>query len=116
MEEMLGSFATMVAALIEAAAVTIILFGCGEAFVVLLRLFVSPSAPHGVRKAVWRRLGTWLVLGLEFQLAADIVTSVVSPTWQDIGRLGAIAVIRTFLNYFLEKDLADAPESEKKAA
>jgi uncharacterized membrane protein len=50
----------------------------------------------------------WLLLGLEFELAADIIASVVSPTWEDIGELGAIAVIRTFLNYFLEKDLEGA--------
>lgn len=29
-------------------------------------------------------------------------------TWQEVGKLGAIAVIRTFLNYFLEKDLEGA--------
>jgi sulfatase modifying factor 1 len=45
---------------------------------------------------------------LEFELAADIVRSVIAPTWQEIGELGAIAVIRTFLNYFLEKDLEHA--------
>ena len=50
----------------------------------------------------------WLLLGLEFELAADIIGSVISPTWQDIGELGAVAVIRTFLNYFLEKDLEHA--------
>ena len=49
----------------------------------------------------------WLLLGLELELAADIIGSVVSPTYE-IGRLGAIAVIRTFLNYFLEKDLEHA--------
>ena len=49
----------------------------------------------------------WLLLGLEFELAADIIRSVISPTWKDIGELGAIAVIRTFLNYFLEKDLEE---------
>jgi uncharacterized membrane protein len=64
-----------------------------------------PATTHGERKAVWRRFGTWLLLGLEFELAPDIIGSVISPTWQDIGELGAIAVIRTFLNYFLEKDL-----------
>jgi hypothetical protein len=50
-------------------------------------------------------LGMWLLLGLEFELAADIVRSVISPTWIDIGQLAAVAVIRTFLNYFLEMDL-----------
>jgi uncharacterized membrane protein len=43
---------------------------------------------------------------------------VISPTWQDIGQLGAIAVIRTFLNFFLERDLEKydevSSESEKK--
>ncbi len=63
------------------------------------------------RKAIWRGFGMWLLLGLEFELAADIVDSVVSPTWQDVGMLGAIAVIRTFLNYFLEKDLDSAEAS-----
>jgi uncharacterized membrane protein len=53
----------------------------------------------------------WLLLGLEFELAADIIGSVVSPTWQDIGELGAIAVIRTFLNYFLEHDSETAEKS-----
>ena len=74
----------------------------------------QPSS-HGARKAVWRRFGTWLLLGLEFELAADIIASVVSPTWEDIGELGAIAVIRTFLNYFLERDL-ESSEPERTNA
>ena len=37
--------------------------------------------------------------------AADIVRTVVSPTWEQLGQLASIAFIRTFLNYFLEKDL-----------
>ena len=60
---------------------------------------------HGARKGVWRRYGVWLLLGLEFELAADIIETVISPEWMDIAQLAAIAVIRTFLNYFLEKDL-----------
>jgi uncharacterized membrane protein len=57
----------------------------------------------------------WLLLALEFELAADIVRSVISPSWQDIGALGAIAVIRTFLNYFLEQDLDHTVETEQRA-
>ena len=49
---------------------------------------------------------------MEFELAADIIATVVSPTWDDIGELGAIAVIRTFLNYFLERDL-ESSEPER---
>jgi hypothetical protein len=69
---------------------------------------VPGASSHGRKKAIWRRFGTWLLLGLEFELAADIVRSVIAPDWMDIGQLGAIAVIRTFLNYFLEKDLEHA--------
>ena len=45
------------------------------------------------------------------ELAADIVRNVIAPSWEDIGRLGAIALIRPFLNYFLEKDLEQAAET-----
>ena len=54
---------------------------------------------------IWLRFGVWLLLGLEFELAADIVRTAISPSWTEIGQLGAIALIRTFLNYFLERDV-----------
>jgi uncharacterized membrane protein len=97
------------------AAVTVVTWGSLEAFLKLIWLVATPRATHGARKEIWRRFGTWLLLGLEFELAADIVATVVSPTWQDIGELGAIAVIRTFLNFFLERDLETAERSEEPA-
>jgi len=54
--------------------------------------------------------GGWLVVALEFQLAADIVGTIVSPTTAHLIELGAIAVIRTFLNYFLGKELSEEHE------
>jgi uncharacterized membrane protein len=111
MEELFIQFAEIAELLSEAAAVIVVTFGSLEAFLKLLWIVATPGATHGERKAIWRRFGMWLLLGLEFALAADIIGSVVSPTWQDIGELGAIAVIRTFLNYFLERDLEHAEES-----
>jgi uncharacterized membrane protein len=108
MEEIIATVARVAGLLIEAAAVAIVSYGALEAFVRLLVIMATPRVTHGQRKTIWRRFGTWLLLGLEFQLAADIIGSVLSPTWQDIGELGAIAVIRTFLNYFLERDLEHA--------
>jgi uncharacterized membrane protein len=96
--------------LTDTAAIVIVVYGVIEAFVHLLGIMTRPRASLGERKVVWRRFGVWLLLGLEFELAADIISSLVSPTWEDIGQLGAIAVIRTFLNYFLEKDLDHADE------
>jgi uncharacterized membrane protein len=112
MEELFIPIARTAGFLIEAAAVLVVTFGAAEAFVGLARVVARPAAGHGVRKAIWRRFGTWLLLGLEFALAADIIESVLSPTWEDIGQLAAIAAIRTFLNFFLEKDLDEAEEPE----
>jgi uncharacterized membrane protein len=49
--------------------------------------------------------GQYLVLGLEFQLGADILATAVAPTFQEVQLLAAIVVIRTVLNYFLQKEL-----------
>lgn len=116
MEEAFVRFAEFAEALAEAAAVVVVTFGVLEAFLRLLWIAVTPRATHGERKAVWRGFGMWLLLGLEFALAADIIATVVSPSWQDIGELGAIAVIRTFLNYFLEHDLEKADEARERPA
>jgi uncharacterized membrane protein len=111
MEELIVRFAHVAKLLTETASVIVVAYGSAEAFLRLLWIGATPKATHGERKAVWRRFGVWLLLGLEFALAADIIGSVISPSWQDIGELGAIAVIRTFLNYFLERDLEGAEES-----
>jgi uncharacterized membrane protein len=111
MEEFFAHVARTASLLVEIAAVIVVSYGALEAFVKLLWIIVTPSTTHGERKTLWRRFGVWLLLGLEFELAADIIGSVISPSWKDIGELGAIAVIRTFLNYFLEQDLEHA-ESE----
>ena len=50
-------------------------------------------------------LGRYLALGLEFQLGADILSTAVAPSWDQIGKLAAIAVIRTGLNYFLMREM-----------
>lgn len=57
----------------------------------------------------------YLTLALELQLAADILSTSVAPTWERIGKLAAIAVIRTALNYFLGKELKDEQASDEPA-
>ena len=52
-------------------------------------------------------LARYLALALEFQLGADILSTAVAPTWEQIGKLGAIAVIRTGLNYFLSLEMRE---------
>ena len=55
-------------------------------------------------------LARYLALALEFQLGADILSTAISPSWDQIGKLGAIAVIRTALNFFLSREM----EEERK--
>ena len=100
---------------IDAMALLVIVVGTAEAFIGGLRLFFSSSSGHE-RRDVWLRYGRWLVAGLTFQLAADIIETSISTSWEAIGRLAAIAVIRTFLNYFLERDLAEMRERQHEPA
>jgi uncharacterized membrane protein len=63
---------------------------------------------RGTYENVRLRLGRHLALGLEFALGADILATAVSPSWDEIGKLAAIAGIRTALNYFLTQELEHA--------
>jgi uncharacterized membrane protein len=60
-------------------------------------------------------LSRFLAMALEFQLAADLLGTTVAPSWDQLGRLGAIAVIRTFLNYFLAREINDEEKAEQEA-
>lgn len=103
MEELFKHITGHIAFGVEMIAALIIAYGAADAVIGLLR----PAAlrPYGGKRVVWHRFGMWLILGLEFMLAADIVRTVITPTWEQIGQLGAIALIRTFLSYFLERDI-----------
>jgi uncharacterized membrane protein len=57
----------------------------------------------------------YLTLALELQLAADILSTSIAPSWQSIGKLAAIAVIRTALNYFLSREMKDELAAEEPA-
>src|ERR687885_354488 len=63
---------------------------------------VRPFPPEGLRLG----LGRSLALSLEFLLGADILRTAVEPSWDEIGRLAAIAAIRTALNFFLQREIA----------
>lgn len=99
---------------IDLLALVVILFGSLEAFIKSVRATVSPVTGLE-RRDVWLRFARWLVAGLTFQLAADIIESSITTSWESVGRLGAIAVIRTFLNYFLERDVVETREVQHAA-
>jgi uncharacterized membrane protein len=107
-EEWLTFVSTRAVVVIEAMALLNIVIGTVQAFFAgLWTMPVSKTTGQQARH-VWIRYARWLVAGLTFQLAADIIKTAVAPDWEDIGRLAAIALIRTFLDFFLERDLGEA--------
>lgn len=78
--------------------------------IVSLFLFIKKELVHEMDSVKYNeqvriKLGSYLVLALEFFIAGDIIKTIITPTWQGLGVLGAIVVIRTILSYFLTKDL-----------
>ena len=59
------------------------------------------------------KLSRSLAMALEFQLAADVLATTMEPTWDQLGRLGVIAVIRTFLNYFIAREIDEEERNEQ---
>ena len=91
---------------IEAVSVAIILVGM---LLALTRLAAQAvGRPAGDERMGLARV---LSLALEFQLAADIVGTAISPDWEQIGKLAAVAAIRTFLNYFLQREFASESDT-----
>lgn len=115
MEENFQLLAEYVALALEALSILIVAIGGVEATWRLLKPRLRGGITHGVRREAWLSMARWLLVGLEFMLAADVVRTAISPDWQAIGELAAIALIRTFLNYFLERDLEAASRAEETA-
>jgi uncharacterized membrane protein len=99
-------------AVIDTMALVIILFGTLEAFYSGVVLALSRNDTGTERRDIWLRYARWLVAALTFRLAADILETSIAPDWDTVGRLTAIAVFRTLLNYFLEKDLSEIRERQ----
>jgi uncharacterized membrane protein len=81
-----------------------------------LRLFFFAEKPATTTEEIRLSLGRWLALALEFELAADILRTAIAPTWNEIGQLAAIIVLRTTLNYFLQREIDQAATRGKDVA
>jgi len=71
----------------------------------LLNYFALLRSDKISKEAIRVQFGSSVAVSLELLLGADVLTTAVAPSWDDIGKLAAIAVIRTLLNYFLEREL-----------
>ncbi|MES9523752.1 DUF1622 domain-containing protein [Streptomyces capoamus] len=92
--------------LIESAGALIIFIGAVWAFAQFVTAGVRGRGKVAGFNRIRLSLGRFLVLGLEFQLAGDVLRTAVAPSFAEIGQLAAIAAIRTVLNYFLGREIA----------
>ena len=90
---------------IELTGAIIISIGVVLAFIQFIKVFIASQPEHYTK--IRLLLARYLALALEFQLGADILSTAISPSWDQIGKLGAIAVIRTALNYFLSREMSE---------
>ncbi len=80
-----------------------------------LKILLSRSRSHfDATEMIRLQLGRVLALGLEFTVASDILRTAVAPTRQDILNLGAIVLLRTLLNYFLEREIQQGEQSRQR--
>jgi uncharacterized membrane protein len=107
MQEWLVFVATRAIVIINAMALVIIGVSSVVTFITSIPAMFSRSETTQEIQEIWLRFARWLVAGLTFQLAADIIETSIVPTWQDIGQVAAVAVIRTFLDFFLVRDLTE---------
>jgi uncharacterized membrane protein len=105
-EHWLAEAVDLLVRLVEAAGAVIIFVGAMTAFV---RFVIVGLRTRRTRSFVPVRLGLgrFLALGLEFQLASDILRTAIAPTLREIAELAAVAAIRTALNYFLGREIKE---------
>jgi uncharacterized membrane protein len=112
MEAWLAHASTIIGTVVEWMALLIIAFSSAEAFIQIVRMAVRGVSDQ-VRNTIYLRYLRWLVAALTFQLAADFAHTAVDASWEQLGRVAAIAIIRTFLGYFLERDMREAAAQVK---
>ena len=101
--------------MIGVAAIAIISWGAFVVFLKVLKLEIlrfRGKKPYYELNNLRHRFGSYLLLGLEFLIAADILRTITHPTLQDIAILASIVGIRTVISYFLDKELSPLCELE----
>jgi uncharacterized membrane protein len=111
-EKTLESAVFALVRLVEAGGAAVIFLGAATGFVRFVRVLVTRRAD--LFTPVRLDVGRYLVLGLEFQLASDLLRTAVAPSFVEIGKLAAVAAIRTALNFFLGREIREEREEVRE--
>lgn len=94
---------------------TIVIFlGVINSVIIYTKDLVLRKHSFYAMKRIRLEVGNSFSLGLSFLIGASILKTILAPTWTDIGKLAATIAIRTFLNYFLLRDIESVFEDSKK--
>jgi uncharacterized membrane protein len=115
LEDLLRNAAAVVVPALDGIALAIVVLGTLATLVRVMHAVLA-GAHAAEARDIWVGYARWLVAALTFQVAADIVGTSLAPSWDEIGRLAAIAAIRTFLDFFLERDLEAAADGRRSRA
>jgi uncharacterized membrane protein len=115
LEEVLVPLAAATRVLLESLSVLTVLYG----LLATVRQFLprlGRSLPERPSNRARLTFASWLALALEFQLGADVVSTTTAPSQANLIQLGVVAVIRTFLNVFLGREIEIEQRIEREAA
>ncbi len=113
-ESTLRNVVDVMVRLVEAGGAAVIVIGAVFAMVKFVVALLRRNLDEFT--SVRLTLGRFLALGLEFQLASDVLRTAISPSFQEIGKLAAIAAIRTALNFFLAREIAGEQRAIEQAS
>lgn len=113
MEALLEILAHAVGSTLDLIAIILVAVGAAEAVIDLTRWRRDTS--FALQRRGWLKFAHWLVVALTFQLGADIVATSLHPSWNELGKLATIAVVRTFLTFFLDRDVEKATEWDRQS-
>ncbi|KRA83886.1 DUF1622 domain-containing protein [Altererythrobacter sp. Root672] len=111
--------AEIVASGLEFIMLVVIVIGTLRALKSVVAHVIKREALAADVRRIWLHYAGWIVLALEFALAADLIGTMIQPTWDDIGQLAAIGAIRTALAWFLSRDIEEfshEPEAKEERA
>jgi uncharacterized membrane protein len=111
--EIIKTIAEYAAYFLEAASILVIIVGAIQAVYLYVRRGIVKKVDLNVFMQSRLKLGMSLSLALGFLVGADIIKTAISPSWREIGHLGAVVGIRIILNFFLTRDIKQMEESIK---
>jgi len=104
MKELAEIITKYLSSIVEVLAAGVIAVALVQFLISYLKGILKPGVEN-MNQTIRIRFGSSLALALELLLGADILATAIAPTWDEIGKLAAIATLRTALNYFLEREL-----------